>query len=167
MTNQTQNDVTLQDLLAEHADALLGNQLKRDVLLAKYQLAPDSYAARLMDTAEQLYEAMPQTEPSPAFVAQLYEELVGTPQDNFWGRWARRQIERLPALRMPVLQHLPAVDVPGIQEFRQLPPRMQIAAAGLGGFLLMMAARAVLDNNEAVEHDDASLADFNTTSRTA
>jgi hypothetical protein len=156
--NQNLNVVALQNLLAEHADALINGIRDRQHLLRKYQFSQHSYPDELMATAEQVFDAMPHVEPSDLFVAQLYQELVGMPATPFWGRWARRQMGRLPNWQVPSLNDLP-VDVPNIPGFRQLPPRMQLAAAGLGGFLLVIAARAVLEGNgDAENHEETQLA---------
>jgi hypothetical protein len=155
--NQHVSDVALQNLLAEHADALIKGIRERRHLLQKYRLAPDSYAEELMATAEQVLDAMPHVSPSDVFMARLYEELVGTPATPFWERWAKRQIERLPNLQVPNLQGLP-VEVPALTGLRHLSPRVQLAAAGLGGVLLVIAARAMLESNGDHEaHNDAQI----------
>lgn len=162
---QSHSDVTLQNILAEHVEALVTGRLSRAKLLAKYNLAPDSYEARLLEIAERLNEAVPLVRPRDEFVAHLYEELVGVRARSPWERWARRQMDRLPNLTVPNLHSLP-MDVGNLSSLRQLPPHMQLAA-GLGGLtLLVIAARAVLENTND-EATTNSLAEIVTTIRSA
>ncbi len=141
------DEMKLQDLLEEHAQSLIRGTLNRDKLLAKYKIAPDNPIIQLLDIAERLDATMTSIRPSEQFIEDLYNELVGPSATTIWGRWARRQIDRLPNL---------GVDVQPIERWRQLPFRVQLAAAGLGGLTLLIIAarRAVGEEMEAEEARD-------------
>ena len=139
------NERKLQDLLEEHAQSLIRGTLNRDKLLAKYKIAPDNPIVQLLDIAERLDATMTTVRPSEKFMEDLYQELVGPSSTTVWGRWARKQIDRLPHI---------GVDVQPIEKWRQLPFRVQLAAAGLGGLtLFIIAARRAVEGEEMDDQD--------------
>jgi hypothetical protein len=111
--SNTQYDILLQNLLADHADGLLKGVVSTTALLTRYGLTGDLYIKNLIHIAEQIQIAMPEVEPSEAFVAALYAQLVGAHDHNMFDRLVAWRIERL----------------------RHLPAHMQLAA-GLGGLTL-------------------------------
>lgn len=141
------NQLKLQDLLEEHAQSVLKGTLNRDKLLAKYKIAPDNPIVQLLDIAERLDATMTSVRPSEQFMEDLYNELVGPSSTTVWGRWARRQIvERLPNI---------GVEVQPIERWRQLPFRVQLAAAGLGGLTLFIIAARRAVEGEDMDVDEA------------
>lgn len=137
------SNLSIVNLLSEHLDALIGGTLEREKLLAKYNIARNNPIVELMDIAERLEASMSTVKPSEQFVAELYDELVGPSSTTFWGRWARHQMDRLPNL---------PVDVQPLERWRQLPFRVQLAAAGLGGLtLFIIAARRTVHKHDIDE----------------
>ncbi len=108
--SNNQYEIILQNLLADHADGLLKGVVSTTALLTRYGLTGDLYVKNLIHIAEQIQLAMPEVEPSEAFVAALYAQLVGEHDHNMFDRLMAWRIERL----------------------RHLPPHMQL----LGGLTL-------------------------------
>lgn len=147
------SDVTIQNLLDEHAQNLLSGNLNRKTLLSKYGVKSDNPVVRLLDIAERTHSVYSDHEPSQEFVNQLYKELIGSTSRPFWSRFSRgsRKSEHLPSL--PNLQQ---VD---LQRLKELQPTAIQLAAGLGGLTLMwIAARAVRDTIGTVDSEDNLLA---------
>ncbi len=108
--SNSQYEILLQNLLADHADGLLKGVVSTTALLTRYGLTGDLYVKNLIHIAEQIQLAMPEVEPSDAFVAALYAQLVGEHDHNMFDRLVAWRLERL----------------------RHLPPHMQL----LGGLTL-------------------------------
>lgn len=108
--SNSQYEIILQNLLADHADGLLKGVVSTTALLTRYGLTGDLYIKNLIHIAEQIQLAMPEVEPSEAFVAALYAQLVGEHDHNMFDRLMAWRLERL----------------------RHLPPHMQL----LGGLTL-------------------------------
>lgn len=66
------------DILAEYADGLIQGNLRLEDVLQKYQIAPGSELEALLRMAALLDRVLVQVDPSPEFVQQLREELLGT-----------------------------------------------------------------------------------------
>jgi hypothetical protein len=144
-------DVLLQNLLADHVEALLGGVPDRNTLLARYGLVRDPWANALLTLAEDIQAALRPVNPSNAFVAALYNRLVGLPELTL--------LERLMLLRLAGLRHMPR--------------RMQWAA-GIGGLTLTagvfwIAARGRLASAQRVPKTtpDGMLAGVAASERTA
>jgi hypothetical protein len=169
MTDQySPSEVTIQNLLDEHAQALINGTLNRGQLLKKYNIAPDCWVVDLLETAERLHLAMPVVQPSSQFVNHLYRELVGTGNRRLLPRWARYNVrlERLPTLNLPTLpnlSHLPAE----VSNWREWPRSMQLAAAGLGGLTLFIIAARAMRDPSAEPVMDEPLLDLQTSGKTA
>ncbi len=108
--SNSQYEILLQNLLADHADGLLKGVVSTTALLTRYGLTGDLYVKNLIYIAEQIQLALPEVEPSDAFVAALYAQLVGEHDHNMFDRLVAWRLERL----------------------RHLPPHMQL----LGGLTL-------------------------------
>lgn len=112
------NEVQKQNLLAEHADALLRGPRQLKEFLARCGITHEEPLGQLMILAERLYAAMPWVEPSPDFVHQLYLELVGTSDSSVREWWRLPQLERF-TLNTAQQQ---------LDRIRQMPLPVQLAA---------------------------------------
>jgi hypothetical protein len=127
------NEVQIQNLLAEHAEALLAGTADLDVLLASYGIPRDSRAAQLLLIAERIYAAMPEVKPSPEFVQQLYEELIGSVNTTLLERLRHLQIDfrqlqldlQTLGLTLPNLQNW-QLNLPNLQQWQQVLPNLPI-----------------------------------------
>ncbi len=147
--NSYLSDVSIQNILDEHAQALTNGTLNRKALLQKYGVSAEHNVVKLLDIAEQTYNAYQKRQPNPEFVNHLYRELIGESSRPFWARFGRHN--RLADQKLPNLPNLNQVD---LTRWKELPPAMQLAA-GIGGLTLMwIAARAVRDTIGAVDTDD-------------
>lgn len=93
--SNSQYEILLQNLLADHADGLLKGVVSTTALLTRYGLTGDLYVKNLIHIAEQIQLAMPEVEPSDAFVAALYAQLVGEHDHNMFDRLVAWRLERL------------------------------------------------------------------------
>ncbi len=66
------------DILAEYADGLVSGNLRMEDVLQKYHIPPGSELEALLRMAALLDRVLVQVDPSPEFVQQLREELLGT-----------------------------------------------------------------------------------------
>ena len=144
------SDVTIQNLLDDHAQGLLSGSLNRQALLSKYGISSDNPVVKLLNIAERTHSAYAEHQPNPEFVNQLYRELIGDTSRPFWSRFGRTN------LRME--QRLPHLNQVDLSRWKEMSPAMQLAA-GLGGLTLMwIAARAVRDTIGAVDSEDSLMA---------
>lgn len=124
----TLSDVQIQNLLAEHAEAVIAGKADLEALLAAHGIPADSRIAQLLFLAERLYVAMPEVRPSPEFVQSLYVELVGSGNITLLDRLRQIQTElQAMGLSLPSLQQLQAMGLglPNLQQLQTRLPHLQ------------------------------------------
>lgn len=146
--NKSSNDNRIENLLSDHAAAIIDGTANIDLLLEKYGLPKDTPEAMLMVLAERIYDALPHVEPSPEFVKSLYHDLVGSAEINLreWIRQLQFDNIKLDNLKLENLRldginlnhtlerlrQMQLVQLDRLPNLRQIPRRTQIQlAAGL------------------------------------
>ncbi|MBN1678821.1 MAG: hypothetical protein JW966_00920 [Anaerolineae bacterium] len=120
--NRTQSH--LQDFLIAHADALATDTLNLDYLLEQYGDIALSQVEDLLALAERISKTLLPVVPSHEFVEEL-----------------RRQLDNQTSLISP----------PWWERIRQLSPRVQLAAVGIGGATLTAAGVVIIARRPVID----------------
>lgn len=165
------NEVQMQNLLAEHIEALIAGKADAEALLANYALPLESRAGQLLLLAERLFVGMPEIKPSSEFVARLHDELVGASPLTILARLRQIQSEiqglglglgALQGLQLPNLASLQEI-IPNLQlksnlqldrsidRFRHMPRYYQLAAGlTLTAGVVLFASRRTRESLSAL-----------------